>query len=149
MLLTPEVKFPITLQSEQLSKFILAINTQGIIRNDDNSQQTASFCEKRLKGPPNTHHCCQEPHSSDIAQSTENFTSTATILYDYKSDKSDFGYLESKPEIPLAMSFRSIGIWKNTKLLLFIFICVSGTIQLFIWSEELWKWWKNEEGDEV
>ncbi|KAJ5368996.1 uncharacterized protein N7496_008756 [Penicillium cataractarum] len=50
---------------------------------------------------------------------------------------------------PLAMSFESIGIGKNMKRLVLLIASVTATLELFIWCESIWNWWKGEEGDKL
>ncbi|KAJ5728801.1 uncharacterized protein N7483_003309 [Penicillium malachiteum] len=67
-----------------------------------------------------------------------------------EKQKSDPNYYGSKPpETPLAMSFESIGIGKNLKLLILTMLAVSGTIEVLTYGREIWLWWKGSEGDEV
>ncbi|KAJ5724583.1 hypothetical protein N7493_006311 [Penicillium malachiteum] len=67
-----------------------------------------------------------------------------------EEQKADPNYYGSRPpETPLAMSFESIGIGKNLKLLIITMLAVSGTIEVLTYGREIWLWWKGSEGDEV
>ncbi|KAJ5438183.1 uncharacterized protein N7458_009181 [Penicillium daleae] len=58
--------------------------------------------------------------------------------------------LGSKPAwTPVAMSFESLGIGKNMKNLVLLIASVTAALELFIWCESIWNWWKAEEGDRV
>jgi hypothetical protein len=50
---------------------------------------------------------------------------------------------------PLAMSFESIGIGKNVKRIVLLMATVTAMLELFIWCESTWNWWKGEEGDKL
>lgn len=50
---------------------------------------------------------------------------------------------------PLAMSFESIGVGKNMKMLILLVASVTATLELFIWCESIWNWWKGKEGDKL
>lgn len=58
--------------------------------------------------------------------------------------------LGSKPGwTPLAMCFESLGIGKNMKMLVILIASVTASLELFIWCEYIWEWWKCEDGDQV
>jgi hypothetical protein len=48
---------------------------------------------------------------------------------------------------PLAMSFESIGIGKNMKMLVLLIASVTAILEVFICCESVWNWWKGEAGD--
>lgn len=87
----------------------------------------------------------QLPHLSSSAFSTQAIRTEKAKAH----PEQDSG-LGSKPGLtPLAMSFESLGIGKNMKMLVILIASVTATLELFIWCESIWNWWKGEEGDQV
>lgn len=50
---------------------------------------------------------------------------------------------------PLAMSFESLGIRKNTQLFIMLILAVGAVLEALLWGEKAWLWWKGEEGDRL
>jgi hypothetical protein len=64
--------------------------------------------------------------------------------------KSDPNYWPSKPwGTPLAMSFESLGIRKNTQMFVMLILVTGAILEALLWGEKAWLWWKGEEGDRL
>lgn len=47
------------------------------------------------------------------------------------------------------MSFESLGVRKNTQLLVMLILTVGAFLEALLWGEKAWIWWKGEEGDRL
>ncbi|KAJ5109983.1 hypothetical protein N7532_002628 [Penicillium argentinense] len=79
------------------------------------------------------------------------FSSYSTVSSSRNDDKhKEKFYFGSKPlGTPLAMSFESLGIRRNTQLLVIFVLTIGAFLEALLWGEKVWIWWKGEEGDSL
>ncbi|KAJ5980219.1 hypothetical protein N7481_007517 [Penicillium waksmanii] len=100
-------------------------------------------------GPLRTLRSTSHPQKAAIFSSA--FSTRATYSnHTQDKRKSDTNYWGSKSMgTPLAMSFESLGIRKNTQLFIMLILAVGAVLETLLWGEKAWLWWKGEEGDRL
>ncbi|KAF3392639.1 hypothetical protein F1880_008660 [Penicillium rolfsii] len=82
----------------------------------------------------------QPPHSFSTAFSTH-----AVRLGKAKSENSP----DDDAWKPFAMTFESARVRENVKKMIIGLAVVTATLELFVWCESIWTWWKGKEGDKL